>query len=44
MLPPMFPRVATMFAGFSDADKRHLDRLLRKLAGNLGQLGESRLP
>src|SRR3546814_2962470 len=31
MLPPMFPRVATMFAGFSDTDKRHLDRLLRKL-------------
>jgi MarR family transcriptional repressor of emrRAB len=44
MLPPMFPRVATMFEGFSDADKRHLDRLLRKLAGNLGQLSESRLP
>ncbi|AGG89480.1 MarR family transcriptional regulator [Rhodanobacter denitrificans] len=44
MLPPMFPRVATMFAGFSDTDKRHFDRLLRKLAGNLDQLGESRLP
>ncbi|MEY2115497.1 MarR family winged helix-turn-helix transcriptional regulator [Rhodanobacter sp. FW106-PBR-R2A-1-13] len=44
MLPPMFPRIAIMFAGFSDTDKRHLDRLLRKLAGNLGQLGESRLP
>ena len=44
MLPPMFPRVATMFTGFSDTDKRHLDRLLRKLAGNLDQLGESRLP
>lgn len=42
MLPPMFPRVATMFAGFSDTDKRHLDRLLRKLAGNLDQLGENR--
>ena len=44
MLPPMFPRVATMFAGFSDTDKRHLDRLLRKLAGNLDQLSENRLP
>ena len=44
MLPPMFPRVATMFAGFSDSDKRHLDRLLRKLAGNLDQLSENRLP
>jgi MarR family transcriptional repressor of emrRAB len=43
MLPPMFPRVATMFTGFSDTDKRHLDRLLRKLAGNLDELGESRL-
>ncbi|EIM01290.1 MarR family transcriptional regulator [Rhodanobacter thiooxydans] len=44
MLPPIFPRVATMFTGFSDTDKRHLDRLLRKLAGNLDQLDESRLP
>ena len=44
MLPPMFPRVATMFASFSDSDKRHLDRLLRKLAGNLDQLSENRLP
>jgi MarR family transcriptional repressor of emrRAB len=44
MLPPMFPRVATMFAGFSDADKRYLDRLLRKLAGNLDLLSENRLP
>ncbi|MHB1059386.1 MAG: MarR family winged helix-turn-helix transcriptional regulator [Rhodanobacter sp.] len=44
MLPPMFPRVATMFAAFSDTDKRHLDRLLRKLAGNLDLLSENRLP
>src|SRR5574337_289273 len=44
MLPPMFPQVGTMFAGFSNADKRQLDRLLRKLAGNLDQLGEHRLP
>ncbi|WP_158883985.1 MarR family transcriptional regulator [Rhodanobacter sp. L36] len=41
MLPPMFPRVAVMFAGFSVADKRQLDRLLRKLARNLDQLNES---
>jgi MarR family transcriptional repressor of emrRAB len=41
MLPPMFPRVAIMFAGFSDTDKRQLDRLLRKLARNLDQLSES---
>jgi MarR family transcriptional repressor of emrRAB len=41
MLPPMFPRVAIMFAGFSDIDKRQLDRLLRKLARNLDQLSES---
>ncbi|WP_426699942.1 MarR family winged helix-turn-helix transcriptional regulator [Rhodanobacter sp. Col0626] len=42
MLPPMFPRVATMFAGFSDTDKRQFSRLLRKLAGNLDQLSENR--
>lgn len=44
MLPPMFPRVAIMFAGFSATDKRQLDRLLRKMGGNLDQLGENRLP
>ena len=44
MLPPMFPRVATMFAGFSDNDKLNLSRLLRKLALNLDQLSEHRLP
>jgi len=44
MLPPMFPRVETMFSGFSDKDKSHLDRLLRKLAGNLDHLGETRQP
>ncbi|WP_266159317.1 MarR family winged helix-turn-helix transcriptional regulator [Dyella silvatica] len=38
MLPPMFPRLGAAFAGFSDTDKRHLDRLLRKLAANLDQL------
>lgn len=42
MLPPMFPRLTSLFAGFSNTDKRHLDRLLRKLAGNLDQLNESR--
>jgi MarR family transcriptional repressor of emrRAB len=44
MLPPMFPRVATMFAGFSDGDKRHLSRLLRKLAQNLDALNEATPP
>ena len=44
MLPPMFPRVATMFSGFSDKDKDEFDRLLRKLAGNLEQLGETHHP
>ena len=44
MLPPMFPQLGAMFAGFSDSDKRQLDRLLRKLAGNLDRLGEHHLP
>jgi MarR family transcriptional repressor of emrRAB len=44
MLPPMFPQVGAMFAGFSAGDMRQFDRLLRKLAGNLDQLGEQRLP
>ena len=44
VLPPMFPQVGAMFSGFSATDKRQLDRLLRKLAGNLDQLGESRHP
>ena len=44
MLPPIFPQVDAMFSGFSDTDKRQLDRLLRKLAGNLDKLGEHRLP
>lgn len=35
LLPPMFPRVEAMFAGFSTSERRNLDRLLRKLAGNL---------
>lgn len=35
LLPPMFPRVEAMFAGFSPRERRTLDRLLRKLAGNL---------
>lgn len=37
MLPPLFPRLETMFVGFSTADKKHLGRLLRKLADNLDQ-------
>jgi MarR family transcriptional repressor of emrRAB len=37
MIPPLFPRLDAMFVGFSDADKNHLSRLLRKLANNLDQ-------
>lgn len=37
MVPPLFPRLDAMFNGFSDTDKRHLSRLLRKLAHNLDQ-------
>jgi MarR family transcriptional repressor of emrRAB len=44
VLPPLFPQVSAMFAGFSTTDKRQFERLLRKLAGNLDQLGEQRLP
>ena len=44
LLPPMFPQLGAMFASFSDVDQRQLDRLLRKLAGNLEQLSEHRLP
>jgi MarR family transcriptional repressor of emrRAB len=44
MLPPMFPQVGVMFGGFSAGDMRQFDRLLRKLAANLDQLGEQRLP
>lgn len=40
MLPPMFPRLSTLFAGFSETDTRHLDRLLRKLAANIDQMNE----
>lgn len=38
MLPTMFPRLKLIFEGFSDADRSHLNRLLRKLAHNLSQL------
>jgi MarR family transcriptional repressor of emrRAB len=38
ILPPLFPRVHTAFATFSAADKRNLDRLLRKLAINIDNL------
>lgn len=44
LLPPLFPRVSRAFAGFSDADKRSFDRLLRKLADNLDQSGEPPTP
>ncbi len=40
MLPPMFPRLQQMFAGFSQTDKRNFGRLLRQLADNLDQLAE----
>jgi MarR family transcriptional repressor of emrRAB len=43
MLPPMFPQLDAMLSGFSETDKRQLDRLLRKLAGNLDRLSEHRL-
>lgn len=38
MLPGMFPRLQRIFAGFTETDRRHLNRLLRKLAVNLSQL------
>lgn len=41
MLPPMFPRIDTMYDGFSETDKRSLSRLLRKLAHNLDQLSDA---
>lgn len=44
MLPPLYPQVDAMFAGFSGTDKRHLDRLLCKLARNLDQLDVSSHP
>ena len=44
MLPPMFPQLGAMFASFNNTDQRQLERLLRKLAGNLEQLSEHRLP
>ncbi|MDE2156538.1 MAG: MarR family transcriptional regulator [Xanthomonadaceae bacterium] len=44
MLPPLFPRIGAMFTGFSEADKRQLSRLLRKLAHNLDRLSEDPHP
>jgi len=44
ILPPMFPHVDAMFTGFSDTDKRQLDRLLRKLSHNLDQLDADTAP
>jgi MarR family transcriptional regulator, negative regulator of the multidrug operon emrRAB len=38
VLPPLFPRLDAMFTGFSATDRRHLNRLLRKLAQHLDQL------
>ena len=38
MLPPMFPRLGSIFTDFSETDKRNLSRLLCKLAHNLDQM------
>lgn len=38
MLPTMIPNLQRIFAGFNEADRRNLNRLLRKLADNLIQL------
>lgn len=38
MLPPMFPRMTTMFDGFSQAERRNLDKLLLKLAHNIDSM------
>ncbi|GLQ48586.1 MarR family winged helix-turn-helix transcriptional regulator [Dyella flava] len=38
MLPGMFPSLQSIFSGFTPTDRRHLKRLLRKLAQNLTQL------
>jgi MarR family transcriptional repressor of emrRAB len=35
LLPLLVPRVRQLFAGFSAADKRHLNRLLHKVVRNL---------
>jgi MarR family transcriptional repressor of emrRAB len=40
MLPPLFPRLDAMFSSFSESDKKHLGRLLRKLADSLDQSAE----
>jgi MarR family transcriptional repressor of emrRAB len=37
-LPPLFPRVSDAFAGFSDSDKRTMDRLLRRLVLNIDSM------
>lgn len=44
MLPPMFPHVEAMFAGFSAAERKQLSHLLRKLAKNLDQLDAEDAP
>jgi MarR family transcriptional repressor of emrRAB len=40
MLPPLFPRLDTVFSGFSETEKKQLNRLLRKMADNLDQAAE----
>jgi MarR family transcriptional repressor of emrRAB len=44
ILPPMFPRLDAIFAGFSDTEQQQLSRLLRKLASNLDQLDADSAP
>lgn len=44
LLPPMFPQVEAMFAGFTATDRHTFDRLLRKLATNLDRAAAGRTP
>ncbi len=44
MLPPMFPRIADAFTGFSAIERDELRRLLCKLAANLDQLDSRPAP
>jgi MarR family transcriptional regulator, negative regulator of the multidrug operon emrRAB len=38
MLPGMLPSLQLIYTGFTQTDRRHFSRLLRKLANNLSQL------
>ncbi|MFA6231917.1 MAG: MarR family transcriptional regulator [Rhodanobacter sp.] len=44
MFPPMFPHIDGLFTDFSEADKRQLGRLLRKLARNIDEINEAPMP